>query len=487
MTVASEVSSVSHAGDGVTLAFAIPFRFLSSADISVIRRDADLSVSELTTGFSITGAGGSGGTCTFVVAPSADVDIIISRAPEILQPADYTSNDAFPAEATETALDRQAFISQYLGRLIQHCISVPYGDSLAGSGVVLPSADSRASKYLAFGVSGNLELAALTSSGDLSSSIIATMLDSLKRTAAEIAAGVTPVNYAYPPGDVLRYGVNAVPGTTDMTAAFTTARTVTSGRYNISVPGVYLVDASPDVWADSFTACGGAWIKIGAITTDVSNAIAGRLRYAAVSNELTWLVDARTGDLIQGWQNNIAGRATYFNRGLSITSDSHAIQMLPTGATDSIDILMQRSTLNADPSGNRFSFTYDQVNDRWQFSYATSASGAPAFDTWMECGAGLAPYLHFPSLQPQFQQGYSIKRRAAGGLCIECFGDATTVRWRNQDTPANINMIFGDNAIAFLGATPAARQSITGTTADEKIDSVIALLVAFGLGTDNTT
>jgi putative cofactor-binding repeat protein len=38
-------------------------------------------------------------------------------------------------------------------------------------------------------------------------------------TAAEAAAGITPANYAYPPGDVLRYGTNTSPGTTDMTAA----------------------------------------------------------------------------------------------------------------------------------------------------------------------------------------------------------------------------------------------------------------------------
>lgn len=219
MTVASEVSSVSHAGDGVTLAFAIPFRFLSSSDISVVRRDDDLSVTELTTGFSITGAGGAGGTCTFTVAPAADVDIIISRAPEVLQPADYTSNDAFPAEATETALDRQTFISQYLHRLIQHCITVPFGDSLAGSGVVLPSADTRASKYLAFGASGEMELAELTSSGAITSSIIAAALDSLVRTAEEIAAGVTPTNYAYPPGDIRRYGgATAASAATNATA-----------------------------------------------------------------------------------------------------------------------------------------------------------------------------------------------------------------------------------------------------------------------------
>ncbi len=53
----------------------------------------------------------------------------------------------------------------------------------------------------------------------------------------EDVAGVTPVNYAYPPGHLLRYGTNSVPGTTDMSAAFAAAIslkipiTVPSGRY----------------------------------------------------------------------------------------------------------------------------------------------------------------------------------------------------------------------------------------------------------------
>jgi hypothetical protein len=42
-------------------------------------------------------------------------------------------------------------------------------------------------------------------------------------TPAEIAAGVTPVNYAWPPGYVDRYATNSTPGTTDMTAAFNAA------------------------------------------------------------------------------------------------------------------------------------------------------------------------------------------------------------------------------------------------------------------------
>jgi len=50
--------------------------------------------------------------------------------------------------------------------------------------------------------------------------------DSRIRTAAEVAAGVSPVNYAYAPGDLRRYGTNTTPGTTDMTAAIQNALNV---------------------------------------------------------------------------------------------------------------------------------------------------------------------------------------------------------------------------------------------------------------------
>lgn len=43
------------------------------------------------------------------------------------------------------------------------------------------------------------------------------------RSETEIAAGVTPVNYAYPPGEVDRYGTNTNPGNTPMAAAFNAA------------------------------------------------------------------------------------------------------------------------------------------------------------------------------------------------------------------------------------------------------------------------
>jgi len=44
-----------------------------------------------------------------------------------------------------------------------------------------------------------------------------------QKTAAEIAAGVTPTNYTYAPGVIDRYGANSLPGTTDMGPAFAAA------------------------------------------------------------------------------------------------------------------------------------------------------------------------------------------------------------------------------------------------------------------------
>lgn len=58
------------------------------------------------------------------------------------------------------------------------------------------------------------------------------------RTDGEIAVGVVPANYAHPPGYLLRYGNNTVPGVTDMAAAFQAAVDSADGTY----PAVFLTD-----------------------------------------------------------------------------------------------------------------------------------------------------------------------------------------------------------------------------------------------------
>lgn len=307
------------------------------------------------------------------------------------------------------------------------------------------------------------------------------------QTEAEISAAVTIVNDSKRPGDLLRYGENSIPGTTNMTAAFTAARAVTSGRYHIPA-GTYLVDPSPDVWADAFTADGDTELIISSTTYDISNAFAGRLRYRAASNVKLDIVDAVTGNIVLYLQNSAPGTATGFYRGLAFTTDSHYAQAQPATNGGSVDFLFQRSTLNADASGNRFSYTFDEANDRWQFSHATTASGAPSFDMFMEIVAGPSGTFKFPALQPQFNQGWSVKRRASGGLELEMVVDATSARIRNKGTPANINISFGDNAIGFLGASAQPRPTVSGSRGgNAALQSLLTALANLGLITDSTS
>lgn len=142
--------------------------------------------------------------------------------------------------------------------------------------------------------------------------------------------------------------MGAVPdGVTNSTAAFTAARTAAAGRYNLPGPGTYVVNASPDVFADCFTAGPNTFIKVGATTYNVSNAIAGALRWTTDSNVLTSLRHAVTGNVLMQLQDGSAGTATYFYRGLAFSTDSHFVQAQPATNGGSTDLLFQRSRVNS--------------------------------------------------------------------------------------------------------------------------------------------
>jgi hypothetical protein len=67
------------------------------------------------------------------------------------------------------------------------------------------------------------------------------------QTAAEITAGVTPTNYAYAPGNVLRYGTNTNPGVTDMTNAIQSSASqslMTTGAPVYIPQGIYTISSA---------------------------------------------------------------------------------------------------------------------------------------------------------------------------------------------------------------------------------------------------
>lgn len=117
MTVQTNSARKSYAGDGSTVAFAFPYRFLVNADLKIYVRDAvgTETLKSITTDYTVTGAGaGAGGTVTFLVAPIVGETVVVIRDPDLLQEIDYSEGDAFPAETHESGLDKLTMVVQRL-------------------------------------------------------------------------------------------------------------------------------------------------------------------------------------------------------------------------------------------------------------------------------------------------------------------------------------------------------------------------------------
>ena len=230
MTISSTASEISYDGNGATVAFPIPFPFDTSADIKVtstVTATGDVSV--LSSGFSITGGGGSTGTITFTIAPASTVSITLIDDPARTQPTDYVANDAFPAESHERALDRVTRLCKRLYQRSLRSLRVPDGDPVTDA--ELAPVSTRKGKYLFFdAITGAIDYATAIATTTLSQGTIGALL--YPRTAAEIAAGVTPTNYGYPPGDVRRYGA-VLDGTTDDTTSLSNAILALNGKGDV--------------------------------------------------------------------------------------------------------------------------------------------------------------------------------------------------------------------------------------------------------------
>ena len=120
------------------------------------------------------------------------------------------------------------------------------------------------------------------------------------QTAAESNASITPINLEYPPGNILRYGTNTTPGTTDMTTALQNAidsftvwtytnpsqTTGTVGGGTVKIPiGKYLI-TSAITYTGAITIQGegnGSWLActmsagIGVFNPDTANYTKGTL------------------------------------------------------------------------------------------------------------------------------------------------------------------------------------------------------------------
>lgn len=151
MTVSVTTSRVEYYGDGSTKTFSVPFYFLDDGDLKVYKAGV---LQTLTTNYTVSGDGSpSGGSITFVTAPTSAQPVVIFRDPELLQNVDYVENDPFPAEAQERALDRLTMIAQRNRDLLDRALLLADGE--AGTlDMALPDVDLRKNKTFYWNADG---------------------------------------------------------------------------------------------------------------------------------------------------------------------------------------------------------------------------------------------------------------------------------------------------------------------------------------------
>lgn len=155
MTVAAITPSIDYLENGITLAFAAPFRFLPGS-LAVSRRLVSGAVVALVAGvdYSVTGgATDAGGTVT-LTASIAGARLLIRRRTTRAQAMDYAPGDRFPAESHEAALDRAMLIAQEQDvaqlKLDTRALKVPDGEIAAE----LPATADRVGRYFAWDATG---------------------------------------------------------------------------------------------------------------------------------------------------------------------------------------------------------------------------------------------------------------------------------------------------------------------------------------------
>jgi hypothetical protein len=230
--------------------FDYPFPIFEDEDLVV---DVDGTTFALNTDYTVTGEGeDAGGTVSFGTPMTGGEVVTIYRDIAIARDTDFQQNGPFRAAAINNELDKAFLIMQELESKIGRSLRLPLTAEATDAQMELSPLANWLGKYITINSLGAPEPADLVT-GTLSQSTITALL--YPQTTAEGTATVTPANRAVPSHDnigivyVDRYGINTVPGTTDMSTALQNAVTVGlatgcpvrfgRGAYKIGTPPVF--------------------------------------------------------------------------------------------------------------------------------------------------------------------------------------------------------------------------------------------------------
>ena len=246
-------------------AFDYPFPIFEDVDLAV---DVDGVTQALTTDYTVSGEGEeTGGTVTFLSAMAGNEIVTIYRDIPIDRLSDFQQNGPYSSVALNDELDRMTLVMQQLQSGVNRSLRFPVTSEATATQTEFSPIANWLEKFVYINASGIPEPATAVDVDVLTQATIGSTL--YPQTAAEASAGVTPVNYYYEPGNVLRYGTNTTPGTTDMTAAIQAAADA-AGTYGVNFllpEGRYLITSTINLDVPNNSRL----LFIGEITTAISN------------------------------------------------------------------------------------------------------------------------------------------------------------------------------------------------------------------------
>lgn len=129
MTAVTTTSRDVNTGNGATSAFPTSFAFFDATDLVVTQVDDATSVETilvLNTNYTVTGGDNSTGTVTLTAgALAVGQTLVIERQLPQTQQVDYQTNDPFPAEVQERALDRLTYLVQQVTDVVNRALVLP--------------------------------------------------------------------------------------------------------------------------------------------------------------------------------------------------------------------------------------------------------------------------------------------------------------------------------------------------------------------------
>jgi hypothetical protein len=195
-----------------------------------------------TTNFTVSGEGNdTGGTVTLGTACTLGQIVTIYRDIEISRDTDVQQNGQWSSSSYNNEQDKIYLIMQQLRDAQLRSLQLPILDTTTVDWDTLTDVENRKGKYFYFNATtGALEMATSLTTTAITQSVVGGAL--YPRTAAEIAASVVPTNYAYPPGNVMRYGADPL-GVSSSQTAFDAATLVASKTATQATPGIIEVPA----------------------------------------------------------------------------------------------------------------------------------------------------------------------------------------------------------------------------------------------------